>query len=211
MNSITSLFTRLGIFDPFIDLIIGATPDDDGIYHISQNWWQQYFGYDDLYDDVFDRATSMNAVKFEFDHKGDKFMLWAWKGDYMNLGAGAELGIYFYKKGITFDWTCGTQYKMPMTLTLYHINQNSTKKLFSYAPADQLFWWITGFSPKHPNVQAAKLKAVYQLDFSNSMKSKFPELSNELPELYKSFKAKYGKDKRWDFSTEFKPVFTFFA
>lgn len=29
---------------------------------------------------------------------GETYIIWAWKGDYINLGAGAETGIY--KKGI---------------------------------------------------------------------------------------------------------------
>ena len=36
----------------------------------------------------------MQRVKFDFVCNGTSYVLWAWKGDYINLGAGAELGIY---------------------------------------------------------------------------------------------------------------------
>lgn len=31
--------------------------------------------------------------------EGEEFIIWSWKGDYMNLGAGAETGIYQVKDG----------------------------------------------------------------------------------------------------------------
>ncbi|MGM9664282.1 MAG: hypothetical protein ACI3XF_05520, partial [Eubacteriales bacterium] len=41
--------------------------DEDDIYHASFDCWQQYFGYNDLYDRVFDTATSMESEKFPFE------------------------------------------------------------------------------------------------------------------------------------------------
>lgn len=36
----------------------------------------------------------MNKAKFQFsDDEGNDYILWAWKGDYLNLGAGAKMGI----------------------------------------------------------------------------------------------------------------------
>ena len=31
--------------------------------------------------------------------EGEEFIIWSWKGDYMNLGAGTETGIYQVKDG----------------------------------------------------------------------------------------------------------------
>lgn len=36
----------------------------------------------------------MEKAKFEFSSGERDYIFWAWKGDYLNLGAGAELGIY---------------------------------------------------------------------------------------------------------------------
>lgn len=70
--------------------------NNKGVYHSRFDCWQQFFGYTDLYDVVFDSSTSMRSAKFPFDTNGDgydDYILWAWKGDYLNLGAEAELGI----------------------------------------------------------------------------------------------------------------------
>lgn len=40
--------------------------DGSGVYHARQDCWQQYGGYNDLYDFAFNLGTSMEAVKFSF-------------------------------------------------------------------------------------------------------------------------------------------------
>lgn len=96
--------TKEGELDYTIDLAIGAEKDKDGNYHIKQNYWQsnKFVGYNDLYDGVFKAAGVVNGsapdiYKEEFMMNGETYIIWAWKGDYINLGAGAEIGIY--KKG----------------------------------------------------------------------------------------------------------------
>ena len=68
--------------------------DDNGVYHASVNCWQQYAGYNEYYDIAFDVGTSMLSDSFTFSYRNQGYTIWAWKGDYINLGAGAELGIY---------------------------------------------------------------------------------------------------------------------
>ena len=41
--------------------ILNMSMDEQGIYHANFDCWQQYFGYTDLYDVVFDAATSMRS------------------------------------------------------------------------------------------------------------------------------------------------------
>ena len=55
-----------------------------------------------------------------FDYIKKNYILWAWKGDYLNLGAGAELGIYYGGKDINSFWKVDKSLAMPMTLTLKH-------------------------------------------------------------------------------------------
>ena len=47
--------------------ILNMASDTEGIYHAYFDCWQQYFGYTDLYDVIFDSSTSMRFGKFEFD------------------------------------------------------------------------------------------------------------------------------------------------
>ena len=172
--------TRDGKIDWLLWLVLGAEKDKDGIYHIRQGWWQsiKYIGYNDFYDWVFDTATratgtSMKSKKLDFVFNNQEYVIWFWKGDYIALGAGAEAGIYY---GGEPHWLIDTKLAMPMTLELLDKDGNP---LFYYAP-DEDQWWITGFDPNHPNVQADELTAIYTLDFSNNK------------DMFDSFYARYG-------------------
>ncbi|MBE5773532.1 MAG: DUF4474 domain-containing protein [Clostridiales bacterium] len=135
-------------------------------YIASTDCWQMYCGYTDLYDEVFNIATDMERLKLRFFSNGIEYILWAWKGDYLNLGAGAELGVYektpdnnssFYK--------INTAISMPMTLKLYY----DGKLIIDYAPTERQ-WWITGFNP-HPeyyDCDVKKLTAVYTVEFADT-------------------------------------------
>lgn len=128
----------------------------------------------------------MNYAKFQFsDDDGNDYILWAWKGDYLNLGAGAEMGIYkrMVIDGTPIDQVNGTKTEhwlvdqnlaMPMTLNLDY----NGKPIISYDPkivdpkiidplrksADK--WWVTGFNPDYQDVKASQLTATYTVDFS---------------------------------------------
>ena len=104
--------TQKGDFPCFFD-IGGFDRDENGVYHAQQDALQQYGGYTDLYDDVFDLGCSMHKQKFSFKVGDEEYIVWLWKGDYLNFGAGAETGIY---KGGEPLWKCDTEDAMPMTL-----------------------------------------------------------------------------------------------
>ena len=131
--------------------------DENGIYHADFDCWQQYFGYNDLYDIAFDAATSMNSKKFPFSYAGEDYILWAWKGDYINLGAGAELGIYY---GSEPHWSVDKSLALPMSLNLDY----NGVSIISYS---ETTWWVTGFNPNYQNVREGCLTATYTVDFSS--------------------------------------------
>lgn len=173
--------------------ILNMKKDEQGIYHADFDCWQQYFGYSDLYDVVFDSATSMRYGKFDFDINNDLFsdyILWAWKGDYLNLGAGAELGIYTRWKYSDTIWKVDKSKAMKMTLKLNYKN----KTLFDYRPIEKQ-WWITGFDYKTQNVDRDDLTATFTVKFNDY-------------HMYRCFKEKYNKSKEWNFSTYMKPTLT---
>ena len=72
----------------------GFERDKAALYHTRQDSWQKDYGYLDIFDTVFHVATHMDKDKFDFNFEGEKLRIWIWKGDYLNLGAGAELAIY---------------------------------------------------------------------------------------------------------------------
>ena len=133
--------------------------------HSQMRTWQAIGGYSNLYDNVFETFTDKNMSKQKFvftDGKMD-YVLWVWRGDYLNLGAGAEMGIYKRSAEMTKSiqqseklssldqYFTDYDLSMPMSLYLYDYTQNQDKtieinNLISWEPeTDQ--WWITGFNP----------------------------------------------------------------
>lgn len=177
---------------------------ESGVYHARQEWSLQsfkYSGYNDFYDTVFHYATSMDKAKFQFSYDNKEYIFWAWKGDYLNLGAGAEMGIYsrMVVNGKPKDhWIVDQSLAMPMTLTLDYKGE----RIISYDPKKvdpKIFdslrkstdkWWVTGFNPDYQDVKASDLKATYTATFNTKA-------------MYDNFYKKYGqgkdKDSRWTF------------
>ena len=164
-NPAAVYITQQGLFPEVFDQA-GFFRTEDGIYHAKFDSWQAAGGYNDYYNDVFDYFTDMDQQPFDFIYNGQKLRLWAWKGDYLNLGAGAEMGIY-KDSGINIGGV--EQYsvdkenlKLPMELTL----KAKDKTLYTYAPNEDQ-WWITGFDPSDQNAKAADLTAYITIDFTD--------------------------------------------
>lgn len=165
INGYDPLFTWITQRGYFSDLfyVFGFFRTADGVYHARQDALQQYGGYNSVYDMVFDAVTSMNRARFFFKVGGKEYAIWAWKGNYLNLGAGAELGIY-ERWGTTDHYIVNHDLELPMTLELYDTRFN--KKIIEYRPKEKQ-WWITGFNPTFIYADAKYLKAVYTVDFSS--------------------------------------------
>ena len=146
-------------------MFLDMKKDNNGVYHADFDCWQSAFGYNKLYDIVFALGTSMdynnNAI---FSYNGENYILWAWKGDYINLGAGAELGIYYGGTDKDSHWKVKKSLAMPMTLTLNH----KTKGIVVNNWSDNT-WWITAFNPKKEfqNSKADELIATYTVKFND--------------------------------------------
>ena len=154
-----SLAVAIGIDTAAIGaFFLSMEKDEHGVYHATFDCWQQHFGYNNMYDFFFDLGTSCEPAKFEFAYNGEEYILWAWKGDYINLGAGAELGIYY---GGEPHWFVDKNLAMPMQLNLKY----KGKTIIDYSATT---WWITGFNPDYLNVDANDLTATYTVRFTNS-------------------------------------------
>ena len=153
---------------------LNMTKDRNGIYHANFDCWQQYFGFNDFYDFVFDLCTSMERRKFEFKSGSKWYVLWAWKGNYINLGAGAELGIY-YNNNHGPHWSVDKALAMDMSLDLKYRGSSIIKY-------HKTTWWITGFNPnpKYFDVKASELKVTYTIRFKNT-------------KMYSNFKKEHSK------------------
>lgn len=169
------LTTALGL-NPGLFWIVGFFQDESGVYHARQDCWQQAFGYNDVYDFFFDLGTHMLSEKFPFKYKGTEYILWMWKGDYWNLGAGAELGIYY---GGEPHWYVDTNLAMTMSLWVEY----KGKTIISYQP-EEYQWWLTGFNPWIQWAKAEDLRATYRVMFRD-------------PGMFWSFEQEWGKNKGW--------------
>jgi hypothetical protein len=101
------------------------------------------------------------AGKFTTDD-GKDYVIWMWKGDYINLGSGAEVGIY-EESMIPGHWLTSKQNSMPMSLKLQEVH--SGKVLFDYNPTEKQ-WWINGFDPSSQNAYYENLILTVTIDFT---------------------------------------------
>ena len=149
--------------------------------------WQKKFGFNSLYDEVFRIATNNNmrsAQLYFNDAAGFDYVLWLWRGDYLALGSGAEMGLYKRNTSsgkltdLNLEHWDAIDFEVPMTLSLYnYYNKNNIEHIFSWAPLNNQ-WWITGFNTKFPNVDVTKHVIIGTVNFSkhkdmyNSLKEK---------------------------------------
>jgi len=140
--------------------------DENGIYHAMFDCWQSHFGYTKFYDIVFDLVTDMkNNTEGIFRYNNQNYILWAWKGNYINLGAGAELGIYKGGKNLDSFWEVDKSLAMPMTLTLNHKDHGIIVDNWNNWGNDT--WWITAFNPSITKATADDLTAYFSVKFKN--------------------------------------------
>ena len=150
------------------------TKDSDGVYHATFDCFQADFGYNILYDLVFDWATSCRFRRFIFSYDGQEYAIWTWKGDYINMGAGAEMGIY---TGGGPQWHVDKN----LAMTMYVEVQYKGSTIISYS---DYMWWITGFNPKYQRKDAGSLTASFAIRFKD-------------PGMYNAFRS--SKPKGWKF------------
>lgn len=148
-----------------------------GIYHARFDCWQDCVGYDDFYDEVFDLGTEllgrkrMQRHKYEIDIDGDyesDYIFWAWKGDYYNLGAGCELGIYHKVQNKNFGlvWEVDKNASFSCQLNL----KFNGKTIIDWNNSGKKHWWFTGFNSNYQFpilTDIDKLKATFTVTFDS--------------------------------------------
>ena len=192
-------------FSTFGSVALDFKYDDKKLaLHSDTEQWQKIGGYNDFYDWVFDHATSMNKIKLDFNYGDYNYVVWAWKGNYLNLGAGSEVGFYKQDKILQgIDKFTGLEHWMvadtlPMSLNLYKKSGGAYDSYYHWMP-DEEQWWITGFVPDEYNwwfdqdsdnfIKEDQLIQIASVDFSN-----FGTESNDTGKnAYESIKNEYIK------------------
>ncbi len=144
-----------------------------------------------MYDKLFSTFTrnNMDMIKLPFEHNGTEYIFWGWRGDYLNIGAGSELGIYSRPKILHQDETKLDHYfvdlknSMNMELHLYNYeNPNKISVNYSWKPT-VLQWWVCGWNPEYAwDVDVHKLAVVSKVDMSEF---------KELYDVFSSYKNNY--------------------
>ena len=141
--------------------------DDKGIaVHSKEKQWQKIGGYNDGYDTIFRTFTSNNMealkipykAKYSGDDEEKEHIIWMWRGDYLNIGTGGEIGIYndpaymtLFYNGVPinggYEWFV-PEYRFGMTLEIYnYYGKNDIQNVLCWHPYEKQ-WWITGFNPE---------------------------------------------------------------
>lgn len=165
--------------------------DENGIYHAMFDCWQAHFGFTKFYDIVFDAITDMKSnTEGMFSYNKQNYILWAWKGNYINLGAGAELGIYKGGKNLDSFWEVDKSLAMPMNLTLIHKDEGIIVDNWNNWGKDA--WWITAFNPKIEKAKADDLTAYFSVKFKDeNMFNEFAKTTREGWSYNKTTKVAY--------------------
>lgn len=146
---------RMDFGAPWAGYFLNFVEDGKGNYTSDPDvdMWQSMVGYTPTYDFFFSLGGSIFRDKFEFKAPAQFpaslffdeafYVIWIWKGDYWNLGAGAEIGIYrtylehhanngFYNvvPTLTLDVDMTIRYAGN---TLNHLIQTN--------------WWVCSFTP----------------------------------------------------------------
>lgn len=180
--------------------LLSMYKDSYGNYHADFNGWQQYYGYNNLYDIGFKLGSSMDFRKFSFydennDGKED-YILWGWKGDYYELGCGGELGIYRRVQNSDDLWYIDRNYSiyMEMNVKRYSTTIIDWKPLEYYKNTNndnKYQWWITGFNPNYHYTSKNDLKITYKIKFYT--KGCSSHVDNKLKE---EFRQKFIYDEK---------------
>jgi len=121
---------------------------------------------------MFDLGTSMDFDQIFFTYNNENYVFWFWKGDYLNLGIGAELGVYY---GGPDYWEINKRLAMNMWMSLDYKGYN----IFSRT---DYTWWITGFKPDEKyikaNINSDQLTARYWIKLHNDSMYKQFRLTN---------------------------------
>ena len=120
--------------------------------------WQSEMGYSWLYDYFFSLGGPIERLIFKFKHENTNYVIWCWKGDYWNLGAGSEIGIYYTDND---KYAENNFYLIDESLTVHTRMIVKYRWLFgseigssTLIDFHQTNWWVTMFTPavQHPRV-----------------------------------------------------------
>lgn len=138
---------------------------DMTIYAVIDSW-QRNFGFAVIYDKAADIIPfyTIDTRRYHFDYDGLEWMIQVWKGNYVFISTGAEVGIYNRVPGEELGtyYNCATDDQL-MEMTL-KITCGDTV-ILDLGP--QKHWWINGFKLNGKIYEPEELTAEFSILMPN--------------------------------------------
>ena len=140
--------------------------------------WQKTVGYNWWYDWFFNAGGPIKKLRFPFivdENTNDEthYIIWCWKADYWNMGAGAEIGIYYQTdpdkaaKGYYNIDTDNLLVDVLMNVYYYPDGVGNPSQVQQITTNfTQTNWWITSFTPHIQKVQMDQLVVNLKVNFA---------------------------------------------
>ena len=137
--------------------------------------WQSQVGYSGLYDLAFSMGGPIKRLMYRFtatiNSKPRYYVIWCWKADYWNLGAGAEIGIYYTDSAEDKEknfYNINTDLNLHVRMDIdYGINTPITLKHLN--DFHQTNWWVTSFTPEIQFANIDLLRVKLKVRFVDKM------------------------------------------
>ena len=143
--------TNWGITEKVVNLVFNQDKSQ-GVWTSPVDAIQKYAGYNSIYDSAFGLVCDENLFISKFKYGGQSWMVEGWKGNYLNMGVGAEIGVYQLDGGVLGRIGSGQYWPVSgsdMLYMQYYMYNRSPG-----AVADDLLfrragthWWLNGFRP----------------------------------------------------------------
>ena len=166
---------RMTLGAPWASALLGFTEQE---YNKKTNYisppsekfmWQSLVGYTPTYDYFFSLGGPVLRYYYEFENTdvdGTKYYaVWIWKGEYWNLGAGAEIGIYWTDSAHSRDKRF---YRVDPGLTLdvdMQVCYQYANNEFNHFTRES--WWVCSFTPEEQFPRLDWIIVNLKVKFSN--------------------------------------------
>lgn len=172
-------------------------PNLGGVIHTQANPLQLLGGYNDPYDVTFKVGTGGAAenIKYKFQYRGKSYVVWAWKGEYLQMGDGAEVGFYTQNKplnraGPLWNSDTGDPDLPKMSVSL----SEGGSTVASFAPEKPQVW-VGSWNPRKLDRDTGAMNVTDTVTFQNSgMYTAFRKSRSVL-------QGQDGADISWDADT----------
>ena len=107
------------------------------------------------------------TIKSYFNSDSKLWRIQVWKGNYLNMGVGAEIGIYY--QAVAGQYSAADKDMRYMTFKLYQGTPANKRMLFR---REGTHWWLTGFRPGIGTINSGDLSMEITINLANNSMAK---------------------------------------